>query len=702
MRKRSRTIRAAAKDADIIAISVPVTISAADAEKKGPRRFDALVYTGGILRGALKSGGKNEDVVIDLSAMKHSNSIVANLDHDKARRVGHVDSVKNDHKQLILSGAASAKTSARDEVLGSADEGFPWQASVEADPNKLEHIASGKSLTVNGQVLAGPFYLAKPATLRGFAFLSHGADDNTTVSIAAAAASTKGTDMDPALKTWIEGMLPGVDIEALTPEAVTNLKANFEGQNGTRTKPKAGNPFEVRKLEAARRREIRDVADKFIDLRGGDDAPEHEIVSIEKMHDHAITAKMPVQDFRNEMYESCMIPEGRTVRAPKRDSGLTAEILQAALCEAGNLPNIDKAFSDQTLQASRDRFHGRIGLKQFILLCAEANGHNASYASEITGDVLRAGWGSKDTRYSIEATGFSTISIPNITSNVANKFSRLGWMSVDQTALRIASQRNARDFKQITTVSLTGHLQYEKVGKAGEIKHGTIGELTYTNQVETYAAMLAITRQDQVNDDLSVLTSVPQRLGRGGMLKINDVFWTVFLNNAAFFSAGNLNVSTGAGSALGTADGAAINAAERTFLIQTDPDGKPLASNPTIMLVPPTLRNTGARWMGSQMFTLGGTAGLGATNIFGGRYTVESSPYMENASYTGNSAAAWYLLASPSDVPVIEIAALNGRLEPMLDTAEADFNTLGIQMRGVVDFGVAFQEFRGGVRSAGS
>ena len=50
--------------------------------------------------------------------------------------------------------------------------------------------------------------------------------------------------------------------------------------------------------------------------------------------------------------------------------------------------------------------------------------------------------------------------------------------------------------------------------------------------------MLSIDRRDIINDDLGAITTVPRKLGRGSGLKINDVFWTTFLNNAAFFTAG--------------------------------------------------------------------------------------------------------------------------------------------------------------------
>jgi len=91
----------------------------------------------------------------------------------------------------------------------------------------------------------------------------------------------------------------------------------------------------------------------------------------------------------------------------------------------------------------------------------------------------------------------------------------------------------------------------------------------------------------------------------------------------------------------------------------------------------------------------------GDANIYRGRFRVESSPYMHNTGYTGFSAVAWYMLASPSDMPVIEIAALNGNVVPVVETADASFNVLGIQMRGYSDVGVALQEYRGGVRADG-
>jgi hypothetical protein len=424
------------------------------------------------------------------------------------------------------------------------------------------------------------------------------------------------------------------------------------------------------------------------------------IEAVEKMYDHAIEAKMWSQDFRMEMYESS-IPLGHSVQPPRtRDRGLTNRMLMAAVCSAGRLSTLDKDFSDQELELAHDRFPHGISLGQLFIVAAEANGYRGASGGQVTLEVQRAAFGMNGNR-PIHATGFSTIDIAAITAATANKFLHEGWMFVDQTPLRIARIKNVRNFQQHTTVSLTGALQFEQVGADGEIKHGTLDHLTYTNQADTYAAMLAITRRDIINDDLGALTAVPRRLGRGGALKLNDIFWTEFLSgvSTSFFSSGNSNINTGAADMTL----AGLTETERIFMVQTDPDGKPVGFMPKILLVPPALKAKAMALMSDQpgTFITGSDLIMAAANVFAGRFRVESSPYISNTSYTGNTSTAYWLLADPNEEAVIEIAALNGRIEPTVDTADADFNTLGVQMRGYCDIGVNFQEYRAGVHADG-
>jgi hypothetical protein len=192
----------------------------------------------------------------------------------------------------------------------------------------------------------------------------------------------------------------------------------------------------------------------------------------------------------------------------------------------------------------------------------------------------------------VEAAGFSNIDIGGILSNVANKFLLAGFFSVERTWRNICAVRNVSDFKTVTSYRLVGKDQYELVAPGGEIKHGTLGNENYTNKADTYGLMLSIDRRDIINDDLGAITTVPQKLGRGSGLKINDVFWTAFLNNASFFTAGNKNFLSGADTAL-SIDG--LTKAEVGFMDQTDADGKPIGIMPTIMLVPTALSAIGAQ-----------------------------------------------------------------------------------------------------------
>jgi hypothetical protein len=287
--------------------------------------------------------------------------------------------------------------------------------------------------------------------------------------------------------------------------------------------------------------------------------------------------------------------------------------------------------------------------------------------------------------------------VPNILSNVANKFALEGFYAVDGAWREISSRRSVSDFKQTTSLRATADLQYKKLAPGGEIQHGEIGERAYTNQAYTYARMIGISREDWINDDTGALAGMSREMGIGAGDAINNVFWTVFLNNSAFFAAGNNNVSTGVPSLTSLA------AADSVFRLQTKPNGRPLGLEPAILLVPTALRITA---MGLMTDTMVGTTTantlMPAQNILAGAYRVVSSPYMSNSAFTGYSAVAWYLLANPSQLSTIEGVFLNGQETPTVEQADFDWNTLGTSMRGYIDFGFAQQEFRAGVRSTGA
>ncbi len=251
------------------------------------------------------------------------------------------------------------------------------------------------------------------------------------------------------------------------------------------------------------------------------------------------------------------------------------------------LDGVENLFDEPTLEAAQRRFRGGIGLQELLLEAAWANGYTGRNFRDSRA-VLRFAF-----QPELEA-GFSTIDIGGILEQRGQQvpLGRVLLRRADVAEhLRRAERLRLQDGHQLP---LIGKDQYEQVQPGGELKHGTLGNETYTNKADTYGLMLSIDRRDVINDDLGAITTVPRKLGRGSGTKINDVFWATFLANSAFFTAGNKNYLTGADTSLGI-DG--LTKAEVAFMDQVDADGKPIGIMPAILLVPTALSA-----MGTQLF----------------------------------------------------------------------------------------------------
>ena len=353
------------------------------------------------------------------------------------------------------------------------------------------------------------------------------------------------------------------------------------------------------------------------------------------------------------------------------------EVIEAAFALQGNLPNVEKQYDAKVLEAA-GKIQRTTSLGEVLLSAAEEGGYTGS--RRITAATLRP----------ILAAAWATHSISGILSSTVNKFLLAGFNGVESSWRSISSVRSVNDFKALTSYRLNGGMKFEKVAPGGELKNAAVSDESRTISAETYGIMTSVTRNDLINDDLGALTAVPQRIGRGGALKLNDVFWASFQDDSAFFTTGRGNKKATAG-ALSLSN---LKAVATLFRKLKDPDGNPVAVEPRVLLVPADIELAAAEIMGSALLVGGSSAGPNV-NVLAGRYQVVSTSYL-------SSAEDYYLLASPADMPVMEVAFLNGVQSPIVETAEADFNTLGVQMRGYFDFGVAKAEYLAGVKADAS
>ena len=87
---------------------------------------------------------------------------------------------------------------------------------------------------------------------------------------------------------------------------------------------------------------------------------------------------------------------------------------------------------------------------------------------------------------------------------------------------------------------------------------------------------------------------------------------------------------------------------DQMFLEQVKPNGRPLGLEPAILLVPPALRVSADQLMTSVKLNETTTANKPkpVDNTFAGKFRVEHSAYLSNATvHTNASNKAWYLLA---------------------------------------------------------
>lgn len=360
------------------------------------------------------------------------------------------------------------------------------------------------------------------------------------------------------------------------------------------------------------------------------------------------------------------------------------KVTVAAMAMVGGL-NVEKTYDEPTLEAAHKRSRS-IGLQEVLISAARKGGYDGP--ARITASNLRP----------ILVAAFATHSISNVLAATYGKYLLAGFEAVETTWRAISTVRPLNDFKTVTGVRLDGGFVFDEVGNDGKLKSADASDATRTMTAKTYGRMSSITRQDIVNDDLGALTQVPRRLGRGAALKFNSVFWTEFQSsNSTYYQA----ASAAAGNALAIGS---LETAYQAYGQLTDPDSNPLGITPSILLVPKGLAITARKLNASANMIV---SSLGSTssrvvepqaNVLAGLLDPVESSYLTTAATAANS--VWWLCANPNDIAAMEVGFLNGQQQPTVESADADFDTLGIQVRGYYDFGISKGEPRAAYRMA--
>ena len=663
--------------------------------------------------GTAYSGGKmslpgwKNPVVVDLAGMELPEAVplLANHENRTSARIGMVSaSVKNN--VLEITGEIISESSEAADIVAQSKAGADWQLSIGADVKECELVRGKRE--VNGQEHEGPFYHVRKSSLREVSVVAVGADAHTNMKVTAKFNLTNPEEEG-------ETMNENKEIEAkaqpeVKPEAI-------EAKHEPEVKPEAKAEPEVKpEIKAEAKPEIQARHEPEVSAEDVASAAREAAVAAVKAERERVSAIRSICNGEFPEIEKDAISAGwtpevvtkkvlETIRAerPAADVHISVKTepegdglrktIEAAMCLRCGISadDLEKSYDGKTIEAGMKEMD--MPLKQLLIECMKLDG--IPYSRGFDNETIRA--------------AFSSVSLPGILSNVANKKLLKSFESQPVIATKLCSTGDLNDFKENDRFRLTDVGDLLPVGADGEIKDGGVTEEAAKNQIETYGKKFCLTRKMIINDDLGAFMKVPVAMGNRAARLIDQLFFSRLLKNPvqldgkALFSSAHKNLLTGATSAL-SFDG--LKKAIQLFLDQVDADGQPISIEPKFLLVPTALKHLAIELTrGATLITAGGADNVvrPALNILADEnLQVVSSPYLSNTAYEGNSATAWYLFGDPRQTDTFEIGFLRGKRTPTVERGETDFNTLGMWFRVYFDLGVREQEHRGMVKSAGA
>ena len=676
--------------------------------------------------GVAYSGGKmnlpgwRHPVVVDLAGMEIPESVPLLTNHENKTdsRIGIISAAVRNNVLEITGEIVSDSRDAAD-IIAQGKAGADWQLSIGADVKECELVKGSRE--VNGQEVEGPFYHIKKSTLREVSVVAVGADAHTNMKVNAKfnLVNQEGETMNNKSET------KSVSAVSAPNDAVPPEKKPEPEQKPGNPANKAGEPANKpgepeKKTDNAEKKPGQAAAEATppaIQASAGDVAATareaaQNAVKAERERISAIQAICDGEfpEIEREAIAGGWTPEVvtkkvlETIRAERPaanvnisvktapEGGELRKTIEAAMClRVGvSADQLEKSYGARTVEAGMAEMD--MPLKQLLIECMKLDG--IPYSRGFDNETIRA--------------AFSSVSLPGILSNVANKKLLQSYEAQPIIAMKLCSTGDLNDFKENDRFRLTDVGNLLPIAADGEIKDGGLIEESAKNQLDTYGKKFCLTRKMIINDDLGAFMKVPTAMGNRAARLIDQLFFSRLLSNPAqadgkaLFSTNHKNLLSGATSAL-SAD--SLKKAIQLFLDQVDADGQPISVEPKYLLVPTALKHLAIELTQGATLIMSGTdnAVRPALNVLSDEnLQVISSPYLGNSAYEGSSQTGWYLFGDPKTVDTWEIGFLKGKRTPTVERGETDFNTLGLWFRVYFDLGVREQDHRGMVKANGA
>jgi len=654
-------------DMDMVALKGAVTLSEPEqnGEADAPVRFAMLGYTGKVIDWGWWR------FVIDLKGIECKAAIPALREHKRDRVAGTIDSHKIDAAGMHLFGRFSQATADGREVQALAQEGFPWQSSIGVTAREIRMLEPGQTAKVNGMTVEGPLEIWSKSIVGECSFVSLGADDDT-------AAITMSSKMEEPMNKRLFKLLVkmGMPETATQEEAEVFLTglgeagqelaaacdAGDEGGDGSKQSPHshnlnfgapAGGPAPapaaadtaavqaaVQTALAAERTRVAEIGQLVAKL--------HLPQSIaQELAANGATIEMARERVLTELAKQN--PSVGTAGYGSAEFGMDESDKFRALAAEGIM--LRSGGRVEKPQAGSNEFRA-MSLVDFARLSLERAGMSTRGMSGRA--VAQAIMGRTSAQLAASVSDFK-----HVFMDVANKRLLAAYKEAAQTWRPIVTIVPATDFKNIHGISLSEAPELLPVGESDEYTDASLRDKQEQYAVRKYGRIMNLTWEMIVNDDLRAFTRIPTMFGASSARLLSDLVWGKLLSNPVMADGkplfdearGNLEKTT-----KGKISTATLSAGRQVMRKAKGMDGKFIDVQPRYLLVP-VEQETDAEVLLRSTALPEANMSQGVHNPWANKLVPISDPRMEDA-------AAWYLVADPSQVDTIEVAFLDGREEP--------------------------------------
>lgn len=141
-----------------------------------PRTLKMTAYSGKIIKNHWYWG----DLAIDTSGMKMPKKTIPILsDHMTENKIGFGSFVIDNNHAIINEDMTFVDTPFAAEFIKLSDQGFPYEASIQARPSKIQRLTEDEETEVNGFKMKGPGTVWRESVLKECSIVTFGADANT-------------------------------------------------------------------------------------------------------------------------------------------------------------------------------------------------------------------------------------------------------------------------------------------------------------------------------------------------------------------------------------------------------------------------------------------------------------------------------------------------------------------------------------------